>query len=124
MSDAHETRERCTAVKKDGSVCGAPVIDRMAQRCIGHRVGADVARSRGGSATSRAARAERLLPARLGPVLEILEQALKDCYTGDLPASRASAMASVASAIVKVLTSGELEERLRELEQRVSGEHQ
>ena len=47
------------------------------------------------------------------------EKALDEVHAGTLPPSRAQAMASLATAMVRVLTAGELEERLRELEGRV-----
>ncbi len=61
-------------------------------------------------------RLTRLIPPRLIAVYEHLEKALIDAYEGRLPATRASAMASVATAMVRVLESGEIEQKVRELE--------
>ena len=52
-----------------------------------------------------------------GGVGEVL--VVRKLSPGTLPPSRAQAMASLATAMVRVLTAGELEERLRELEGRV-----
>ena len=46
----------------------------------------------------------------------LLEKALQEVHDGDLDPRQAHAMASLAGALVKVITSGELEERLRKLE--------
>jgi hypothetical protein len=46
----------------------------------------------------------------------LLTQAFVDVYNGSLPPQQASAMASLAGALVRVLTAGEIEERLRSLE--------
>jgi len=52
-------------------------------------------------------------------VFNMLEQAFTEVYTGQLEPRRATAMAALARSMVAVLTSGELEERLRNLEVRV-----
>ena len=75
----------------------------------------------GGRATSRAERAGKLLPSRLQPVVTILENALGEVHSGKLDPRAASAMASLAGALVRTITAGELEERLRALEDRGAG---
>src|SRR5918996_3280264 len=106
--------QHCPATRKDGQPCRAPAgADGW---CIGHRPGAADARSRGGRGKSRAARAGKLLPSRLRPVAEMLESALVEVKDGRLKPSQAQAMASLAGALVRVVTSGEMEERLRDLE--------
>ena len=74
------------------------------------------------AATLRAGprRAGELLPARLQPVVSILEGALGEVHRGELD-PRVSAMASLAGALVRAMTAGELEERLRVLEDRGGG---
>ena len=85
--------------------------------------GAQEARRKGGHATSGTARerAGELLPARLQPVVSILEGALGEVHRGELDPRAASAMASLAGALVRAMTAGELEERLRALEDRGAG---
>jgi hypothetical protein len=59
----------------------------------------------------------QLAPASLKPVAQHLFEALEGLAEGALDPKIATAMASVASALVRVVTSGELEERLRALEE-------
>ena len=109
-----ENPQRCPAVRKDGQPCTAqPRADGF---CIGHSPDAQEARRKGGIGSSRAARAGKLLPARLRPVVTALEDALREVHDGDLDPRVATAMASLAGALVKVYQAGELEERLRDLE--------
>src|SRR4051812_4148182 len=106
MSDAGLNRERCRARRSDGTPCTAPAVS--GGFCIGHRPGVDEARRRGGAATSSAARAIRLLPARLRPVADQLTEALAEVHGGTLEPRCASAMAALASALVRVMQAGEL----------------
>jgi hypothetical protein len=78
------------------------------------------ARRKGGHAKSRAERAAKLLPARLQPMVSLLEDALGEVHRGELDLRAASAIASLAGALVRTITAGELEERLRALEDRGS----
>jgi len=76
------------------------------------------ARRRGGQASARAARLGKLVPPRLMAVYDTLELALGEVYRGEIDPRVATAMASLAGAMVRVLTSGELEQRVRALEER------
>jgi hypothetical protein len=58
----------------------------------------------------------KLMPPRLRPVFEDLVGAMKDLRDGRITPSQASALSALATAAVRVLTSGELEERLRALD--------
>ena len=60
-----------------------------------------------------------LVSLRRIPVFNMLEQAFTEVYTGQLEPKRATAMAALARSMVAVLTSGDLEERLRNLEVKV-----
>jgi len=51
-------------------------------------------------------------------VVSLLENALGEVHRGELDPHAASAMASLAGALVRTITAGELEERLRTLEDR------
>ena len=108
----------CRATRKDGQPCRAtPTRDG---RCLAHSPAlADKRRAayaRGGHNKARHVRLARLMPPRLVPVFDVLERALAEVHDGDLDPPRAQAMAAVAGALVRVLTSGELEGRLRRLE--------
>ncbi len=60
-------------------------------------------------------------PARLQPKVSLLEDALGGVHRGELDPGAASAMAGLAGALVRAMTAGELEERLRALEDRDGG---
>jgi len=74
-------------------------------------------RASGGRAKATAARAERLLPVVLRPVLNSLLAAVGEVRDGTLPPARAQALAALAGAIVRTFQVGLLEERLAALEQ-------
>jgi len=76
------------------------------------------ARRRGGANSAKVVRLRSLMPPRLIPVFDRLETALQETHDGALDPRAAQAMASIARALVAVLTAGELEERLRKLEER------
>lgn len=112
---SEKQRPKCTATRKDGSPCKSFAV--LNGLCVGHQPGAQQARAKGGLNSSRAARLRGLIPPRLVPVYDKLETALTEVHTGQLEPKQAQAMASLARAMVAVLTSGELEERVRILEQ-------
>ena len=119
MSIPHENpsiAQHCAATRRDGTACTAQA--GASGFCIGHNPRAQEARRKGGHGKSRAERARKLLPARLRPVAEALEKALGEVHRGELEPRQAQAMASLAGALVRVTTAGELEERLRSLEAR------
>lgn len=107
-------RQRCVAVRKDGQPCTAFAV--QGSRCVGHRPAAQAARRKGGQASARSARLGKLVPPRLLAVYDSLELALGEVHSGELDPRAATAMASLAGAMVRVLTAGELEERVRQLE--------
>jgi len=74
------------------------------------------AQRRGGQNRANAKRLTKLMPARLGPVFAILEQALTDVIDGRLDPKQATAAAAVSRAMAAILQAGEIEERLRQLE--------
>jgi hypothetical protein len=117
-SNASATRQHCPATRKDGSPCQGWA--GASGYCIGHTPTAHDARAKGGTQRSKAARSLKMLPERLRPVADLLGTALQEVYDGKLEPRQASAMASLASAIVRVVTSGEVEDRLRALEGRAA----
>ena len=116
MRKTPSVTQRCTSLRRNGSPCTAKA--GPTGYCIGHAPGAQDARRKGGHAASRAERAGKLLPARLQPMVSLLEDALGEVHRGELDPRAASAMASLAGALVRAMTAGELEERLRALEDR------
>ena len=125
QSVGRENPKRCLALRKDGQPCTAIAV--RDNYCFGHAPDLEAkrreARRRGGANTSRVARAKRLLPARLRPVAELLEKALGEVHDGNLDPRVASAMASLAGALVRVVSSGELEERVRQLEEQLPSQN-
>lgn len=117
-------RKRCKGMTVGGKPCrGFALADGY---CLAHspayRDKCDEARVRGGRNSSKAARLRGLVPPRLIGVYDRLEEALAEVHAGTLPASRATAMAAVAKAMVSVIQSGELEERIRALESKLTTE--
>ena len=114
-----EQRSRCMATRKDGQPCTVRVVG---DGCFCFAHSPDLvdkrtqAQRRGGKNRANAARLRALTPPRLVVTFDRLEQALLDVLSGDLEPQQATAAAAVARAMVAVLTSGELEERLRRLE--------
>ena len=115
-TDHMDERPRCTATRRDGTPCVAPASGDSGM-CIGHGPhSTNDTRKNGGHARSNGARATALLPPRLRPVLERLERTLEGLESGEVDPRRATAMASLTGAIVKVMQASDLEERLREVE--------
>ncbi|MGD0205287.1 MAG: hypothetical protein ABSB57_02435 [Dehalococcoidia bacterium] len=89
--------------------------------CLAHDPGLETkrqqARRRGGQNKARIARLAKLIPPRLMGVYDILEEALGEVHRGELTPQQATAMAALAGAMVRVLMSGEVEQRVRALEE-------
>ncbi len=115
-----ETR-RCRGARRDGSPCAAaPHTIGPSGFCWAHdpdNAGARrEAQAKGGRNKGAAARAEKLVPATLRPTLATLLAAVDEVKDGKLMPGQASAMASLAGAIVRLYQTGILEERIASLE--------
>jgi hypothetical protein len=120
MSATRPGSVRCRAQTRSGAACkGTAIADGL---CFAHQPQAREWHAKGGAATSNASRAAKLLPSRLRPVVSILEAALAQTFRGQMEPRVAVALASVAGAIVRCVTAGELDERVRLLEQQASDE--
>lgn len=110
----------CKYVRPDGSGCQSRIV-LPSGYCHAHdperRPRLREVRAAGGRGKSRQARAEKLLPAVLRPILDQLIAALGEVHQGDLDPRQASAMAALAGAITRTYSVGQLEERLQALEQ-------
>lgn len=111
---------RCKGVKANGHRCQS--FQGRSGFCYFHdprisQADKQAQRARGGTNSSRVARMERMLPPRLRPVFERLETAMVEVVDGTLSPTRAQALASLASASVRVLEAGELEEKVRKMEE-------
>ena len=114
-------RKRCKNKTRSGEPCRAFAMEDG--YCFSHSPALEKrrleARAKGGKNSARSARLMGLVPPRLMPVYDRLESALEEVHTGTLESKQASAMAALARAMVAVLTSGELEERVRAIESKV-----
>src|SRR5215211_1125881 len=98
----------CKAERKDGSPCQSQIL-LPSGLCHLHdpdrQASVLTARRQGGRNKSRVARVEKLIPASLRPVLTTLLEVLDETRRGAMDPKVASALASVAGAIVKVYSS-------------------
>jgi len=119
MSSNPSNSNLCQATRRDGNPCTAPAT-RDEKWCVGHDPNLEeirqAARAKGGRHTSNAERAAKLLPARLRPLVDKLEEAINQVHAGTLAPAKGTAMAALSNALVRVFQCGELEERLRRLE--------
>ncbi len=110
----------CAATRKDGTPCAARALPG-GRFCFAHdparQEGLRASREKGGRGKASAARAGRLVPAVLRPVLDTLLAAVDEVKDGSLTTQQAGALSSLAGAIVKVYQVGTLEERIAALEQ-------
>jgi len=80
------------------------------------RTEAHAASVKGGQGKGRIARAGRLIPSTLKPVLSLLLDAMEQTHRGELDPRVAGAVAALAGAIVRTFQAGAVEERLAALE--------
>ena len=103
-------RTRCSAITKRGQRCqGTP--RPSSNYCFAHdpslAAKRKTARVKGGKNSSRVARLEKLMPSRLRPVFDRLERAMREVHDGSLDPRQATAIASLAGAMVKVFQAGQ-----------------
>ncbi len=117
-------RTPCKATRANGERCKSPAV-RSSGYCWAHDPGgADArqeARREGGRAKSRARRLDKLVPTTLRPTLGLLLDALEEVHGGTLQPNRATAMAALASAAIRVYEVAEIEQRLDALEHQAEG---
>lgn len=120
MAAAAPSVTHCLGTRTDGQPCGSQIVSESGY-CFAHdpEVAEERtrARRRGGRSSSAIFRTRKLAPAALRDVYTTLERALAEVHNGELSPARASAMASLARAMTTVLTAGELEERVRAIEE-------
>ena len=114
----------CRATRKDGQPCHAPA--HASGYCFSHDPDLQdkrrAAYALGGHNKAKSVRLRRLIPPRLLPVFDRLEGVLEELHDGAIDPRTATAMAAVASVLCRLLTAGEVEERLRNLEERMRQE--
>ena len=124
MAEAARTiPKHCAGTKRYGDPCTATTVTASGF-CFAHdpdRAGERIeARRKGGQNRSNAARLGGLVPPRLLATFDTLEQLLGELHDGRVEPRVATAMAAVAGAMTRVLSVGELEQRLRDLEERTA----
>jgi hypothetical protein len=112
----------CIATRKDGAACTTPA--RTSGYCFAHDPALQdkrrAASSAGGKNKATHLRLDKLTPASLRPVLTKLYAALDGLEDGTVEPKVGTAMASVASVIVRVHEAAEMEARVTALETRDS----
>ena len=111
--------ENCTASRKDGTPCRSRALPNSAY-CWGHDPALAEQRreksAKGGANKATVSRLGKRMPASLRPVLDTLYGALTGLEDGTTDPKTATAMASVAGAIMRLYEGSELEGRLAALE--------
>lgn len=109
----------CKGARRDGEPCNGQALLSDGY-CFAHspqnQANAASARAAGGRGRARSARAGKLLPANLKPLLGKLLAAVDEVHDGTLPARQGEVMGSLAGAIVRLFEVAALEERLAALE--------
>ncbi len=110
----------CLATRADGSPCRAtPTASGF---CFAHdpelRKRTAAARQEGGRNRANITRASKHVPRSMQHLAQRLLAAVDEVHSGELDPKKATAMASLAGAAVRVYEVGELEVRIEELEAR------
>jgi hypothetical protein len=112
----------CRAVRADGTPCQARALPGKSE-CWAHSAELAAQRERaksvGGCNSARAARAQKLLPSQLKPVMALLIQGMRETHEGTLEPAKLSAMAAAAGAVTRMFSLVELEARVEALERDV-----
>jgi len=109
----------CMGVRKDGSPCRAAHLPGR-RFCWAHDDDLSgkrqEAREKGGRNKRTEARLNKVMPASLKPILDLLMTSVSEVHQGSLDPRQASAMASLAGAIGRLYETAEIEQRLEALE--------
>lgn len=124
MTEPSPSAAKCAGVRVDGSNCGSVIVGETGF-CFAHDPDLEaerrIARERGGANSSNVKRLRRHVgPTSLGAIFDLLETALTQTHMGAIPPQRAQAMASLARALCTVMETGELVQRVEELELRLA----
>ena len=115
-------QRKCSGTNKSGHKCQSPALGDSLY-CIHHCPNATEERralhAAGGTARSNANRARSRLPSDLQAIATALMKAVEDVQADKLPPSRATAIASLASAYIRLYETGTLSVRLQDIEDRL-----
>jgi hypothetical protein len=110
----------CKGIKKDGSPCTVRALEDG--YCFAHSPSLEDKRKeaskKGGTNSSKVERLNRLVASRFGPVSNTLESVLEELKSNKMDPKTAQAIANVSRVLITVLTLGDLEERVRVLEEK------
>ena len=98
------TSTPCKSLKKDGTPCRGNGLDQLDGYCIAHAP-ADKAwewRSRGGKASSAAARADKRIPDRLSHAIDKLSTGMDQVLEGKLEPAALSAISRAAKVLIEL----------------------
>lgn len=116
---------QCEATRASGDRCRAQALPGR-PKCFAHdednRELANAARRKGGQNSGNVVRAARRIPRDMSDLVKRLLEAVDAVERGDLDHRRATAMASLAGAAVRVYEVGEVQQRLETLEARLEAE--
>ncbi len=115
--------KQCTATRSNGQRCKAQVLTE-GDLCFIHNPAnqdrIDEARRKGGKNKSNTTRAQKRMPREVRDIVQIVEAAMGGVLQGKITPSQGHATASLVGAWVKLRETGELEQRLAELEERAA----
>ncbi len=109
---------RCMGTSKTGARCTGPATSTG--YCIAHDPRRHEWNIIGGQHSRKGERLAKLLPSSMRPIIDLLNKAAQEVYDGRLDPRQATALASLASALVRVYTVGEMEDRMRQVEAKVN----
>jgi hypothetical protein len=109
------THTTCAATRRDGSPCRLPAV-AGGPYCFAPDARAVEGRRRGGRQRSTAARSTRRLPPELRDAVQLVSEAMAEVRAGQLDPRRGAAIASLASALTRLIEIGELRARVEALE--------
>ncbi len=121
MTLSNPERRRCTATRKDGSACQA-WASKTTGFCPLHGPNASQIHVDGGLSKTRAHMLETRMNPKLKDIVQLLGMAAKQVHAGQITPQQGSALASIATALIRAVESAELEMRLAVLEVRLKGD--
>jgi hypothetical protein len=118
--ELNDDAKTCKGIKKDGEHCMVQALEDG--YCFAHSPALTEKRKeaskRGGVNSSKAERLKRLTVSRFTPVSDMLQSVLEELNAKKMDPKTAQAIANVSRVLITVLTSGELDERVRVLEEK------
>ena len=121
MTEPTSTPRYCRAIKLDGNPCKA-WASKTTGLCPLHSENSHQIHVLGGKSKSRAHQLETRIHPKLKPMVELLSKSAVQVHAGEITPAQGSAIASIATALIKAVESTELQTRLDELERKLMQE--